>query len=92
MNTNNIMELLKGVELVIDMVAPLHGSASLKPRPLASVLPDDTTGFYRYRGSLTTPGCQQSVQWVVFEKHAHVIISQVGATDTVGAVGWQNAI
>ncbi|KAF0305403.1 putative carbonic anhydrase 3 [Amphibalanus amphitrite] len=77
MNTNNVMPLLQSVDIVHKMVEPFMGNATLKPRPLSSVLPEDTTAFFRYRGSLTTPGCQESVEWVVFEHRAHVIVGQL---------------
>lgn len=31
-----------------------------------SLLPTDTSKFYRYQGSVPFPPCQQSVQWIVF--------------------------
>jgi carbonic anhydrase len=34
---------------------------------LQDLLPEQTTSFYRYSGSLTTPKCNQIVTWTVFD-------------------------
>lgn len=33
-----------------------------------SLLPTDTSRFYRYQGSMILPPCHESVQWIVFEE------------------------
>ncbi|XP_012886952.1 PREDICTED: carbonic anhydrase 15-like [Dipodomys ordii] len=53
--------------------------------PLASLLPG-TSGlsrYYRYMGSLTTPGCEPSVLWTVFENTVPIGRSQVAQFQTV---------
>lgn len=44
---------------------------------LNDFLPRDRAGFYRYNGSLTTPGCTEGVIWTVFTNPLPVSQSQV---------------
>lgn len=50
--------------------------------PLASLLPSAVglLRYYRYSGSLTTPGCEPAVLWTVFENTVPIGRAQVGAT------------
>ena len=52
-------------------------SAVTRPPRLLQLLPWNTREFFRYRGSLTTPGCHQAVTWTVFTQPLRVATSQV---------------
>ncbi|XP_037078482.1 carbonic anhydrase 14-like [Pollicipes pollicipes] len=43
-----------------------------KPLAIQSILPHALNNYYTYKGSLTTPGCQEGVIWTVFEEHFKV--------------------
>lgn len=58
------------------------GNTSLPPMSLAQLIPPEKnlTGFYRYKGSLTTPGCTESVIWTLFESPIPLSAEQVSPT------------
>jgi len=42
-----------------------------------SLLPQDTSRFYRYFGSTMTPPCYESVQWIIFEEKLKLGLKQL---------------
>ncbi|XP_060085574.1 uncharacterized protein LOC132564986, partial [Ylistrum balloti] len=44
---------------------------------LRDFLPEDTSKYYRYNGSLTTPGCFESVIWTIFEDKQTISFKQL---------------
>ncbi|KAH0505618.1 Carbonic anhydrase 15 [Microtus ochrogaster] len=64
-------------------------SVNLTSFPLASLLPTalGLLRYYRYSGSLTTPGCQPAVLWTVFENPVPIGQAQVAQFQTVPQTG-----
>uniref|UniRef100_H3CT14 Carbonic anhydrase n=1 Tax=Tetraodon nigroviridis TaxID=99883 RepID=H3CT14_TETNG len=62
-------------------VKAADGNASLQPISLAQLIPPEKnlTSFYRYKGSLTTPGCTESVVWTLFESPIPLSAGQLRA-------------
>ena len=54
-------------------------SAAIHIEDLAPVLvsPDVSDRFYKYKGSLTTPGCYESVTWFVMNSHPQITEKEV---------------
>jgi len=49
----------------------------VKPFVLETLVPKSTKVFFRYLGSLTTPGCNEDVVWTVFKEQSTVNIGQL---------------
>jgi len=45
----------------------------------SSLLPGNTSNFWTYEGSLTTPPCCESVQWIVFQDEIEISEKQMSA-------------
>lgn len=54
-------------------------SSSITTKKLTpnSFIPRDTAGYFRYPGSLTTPGCNEGVIWTVFTNTISISQDQV---------------
>ncbi|XP_061607051.1 carbonic anhydrase 4a [Phyllopteryx taeniolatus] len=62
-------------------IKPTNANASLPPTSLAQLIPPEhnLTTFYRYNGSLTTPGCTEAVVWTLFENPIPLSFEQLRA-------------
>ena len=48
-----------------------------EPPRLQDLMPLNTNDFYRYEGSLTTPGCYEVVTWTIFQHPVKVTEAEV---------------
>lgn len=72
----DLLPILKATEMVSNWVGKSMMEIKRKVIPYL-FLPKDHTTYYRYQGSLTTPGCQESVMWFVMTEKLTVSEAQV---------------
>ncbi|XP_011257615.1 carbonic anhydrase isoform X2 [Camponotus floridanus] len=75
-DNQDLMPILETVKLVSNWVGKNTASMRNKLIPLL-LLPKDHTTYYRYEGSLTTPGCQESVTWFVMTEKLPISEAQM---------------
>ncbi|KAJ6656523.1 hypothetical protein lerEdw1_003648 [Lerista edwardsae] len=79
-NYNTIVAGLKNISRAEDYVdlASTFSLSNLLPRM------DLLSKYYRYKGSLTTPGCEEVVTWTIFEEQIPISKTQLDAfVDTI---------
>nr|XP_012145297.1 PREDICTED: carbonic anhydrase 6-like isoform X1 [Megachile rotundata] len=80
----DLMPIIKATELVSKTVGKSTELTESKIVPFL-LLPKDHSSYYHYSGSLTTPGCQESVMWFIFADKLHISEAQLEVFKNVGS-------
>lgn len=82
---NQVKTWLRSSAADISSVAFLFsdGNTTLPSVSLTQLIPSEQnlTTYYRYKGSLTTPGCTEAVIWTLFENPIPLSMDQVSIKD-----------
>jgi len=68
---------LANIVTYLDKIRQPHSQIEVTPFPLSDILVGDISRFYRYNGSLTTPDCNEIVQWTVLREPVPVSQDQL---------------
>jgi len=73
LHIDSLLSALRPLRPALQALAAPGAQAEVhQPPSLQQLMPQDTTQFWRYQGSLTTPGCFQVASWLIFQKTAFI--------------------
>ncbi|KAK0161518.1 hypothetical protein PV327_009978 [Microctonus hyperodae] len=75
-DNSDLYNILNATESVSQWVGKSSVEMQRKVVPML-LLPKDRTTYYRYDGSLTTPGCQEAVTWFILTEKLPISESQI---------------
>ncbi|XP_059807610.1 carbonic anhydrase 6 [Hypanus sabinus] len=61
----------------------------MQPFDISTMLPDNLSNFYRYKGSLTTPPCFESIIWTIFDTPIVLSSNQIRLLEN-SVMDWEN--
>ncbi|XP_047482802.1 carbonic anhydrase 1-like [Penaeus chinensis] len=73
-DNENLSPIIDGLSTIVNADSQ---ETLATPFRLSDLLPADTSSFYRYSGSLTTPTCNEVVTWTVFENSIPISEAQI---------------
>lgn len=82
-----IMPILKATELISNGIGKSTELNESKFIP-SLFLPKDHTTYYHYDGSLTTPGCQETVMWYILTEKLSVSEQQVNLRNKIHSINF----
>ncbi|XP_067873085.1 carbonic anhydrase 6 [Heterodontus francisci] len=61
----------------------------IRPIDISTILPNSLSNFYRYRGSLTTPPCFETIIWTIFDTPIVLSSNQIRLLED-SVLDWEN--
>ncbi|XP_051894969.1 carbonic anhydrase 6 [Pristis pectinata] len=61
----------------------------IQPIDISTMLPNNLSNFYRYRGSLTTPPCFETITWTIFDTPIVLSSNQIRLLEN-SVMDWEN--